>query len=616
MIKHKSVDELSDAMREIFEVVEMNLKYIPAKGLVRNTPLAEINKQLNSATRNLITKSTDIISNVEGALQIDLSGIKKANASNIKQVSSQVRLKRTDVKRQELVKAISQGIEHQTTVTTKSGRKWGYKEYMEMSIRTELAHEMGEMMLEAGAGAGVVFYLCNEFEDCADDHKEYQGRYYYDMNFKQYGYDNKMIEKIIRDKKVLPLQYMRENKPYITTRPNCRHTMTPVSIEQVSGVSPRKMLDDLKLTTGTYKDTKTLATQEMRYNERQIRHYKQLGMMYERLASEATDVDRAQELKELARHNNRLTRQWQARRRQLVKNNPHLKYDVRRETSGRILPNLGVEYNLESLLDVAAVENIEKTAKAVKTRVFNNPSISKTAEQVLDIDDVKYTGFVDGFRNKAIRDWAEPAVQSMVNTFPDLADALGKHIKFERKSIRSHINGQFVRSYGLAYQVRDGFKIKADVSVLFNTKEFYDLDHLRHKKDRMFEIGWSSSGHEQGTIIHELAHAFDYLMSAKMLGLDLNDLDKTYKTREDAMVVVGKYRRASNLLFSRGIRDDFDDMDIKKEIGEYATTNYRETFAEMFTKWFLSDNPDGEFEQRFGKWLGDKIEEVNENANK
>ena len=86
---------------------------------------------------------------------------------------------------------------------------------MEMNIRTTIAHELTEMQLETGSWC--IFYLCNIFEDAADDHAPFQGKYYYDERFKTFGYDKETltaITKAIRDKKIMPLQYVQKNKPF------------------------------------------------------------------------------------------------------------------------------------------------------------------------------------------------------------------------------------------------------------------------------------------------------------------------------------------------------------------------------------------------------------------
>ena len=202
-------------------------------------------------------------------------------------------------------------------IITKSGRKWGYKEYMEMNVRTTLAHELGEMQLKFGGDAGVVFYLCNSFEDSADDHAEFQGRYYYDMRYKTFGYDDETVKKItnvIRERKILPMQFVRENKPYLTTRPNCRHTFTPVSLEQVINITPKKLTSELKLSTGTYKDINYVATQSLRSIELNMRNYDYKVKINNKLAIVAREPELKTKFKNVAQHNKKLLSKWDVRK--------------------------------------------------------------------------------------------------------------------------------------------------------------------------------------------------------------------------------------------------------------------------------------------------------------
>ena len=69
----------------------------------------------------------------------------------------------------------------------KNGARVGYKEYMEMNVRTTLQQNIGEKQLELGKEANVVFYICNTYADCADDHADYQGKIYYDDRYGSYN---------------------------------------------------------------------------------------------------------------------------------------------------------------------------------------------------------------------------------------------------------------------------------------------------------------------------------------------------------------------------------------------------------------------------------------------
>ena len=188
---------------------------------------------------------------------------------------------------------------------------------------------------------GVVFYACNVYQDCADDHKDYQGKVYYDKRYLTMGYDEETvhsIERAIRQRQMLAVQDVREGKPYLTTRPNCRHNLTPISVEQATN---ERIVQELGLVRGSYRDDKYVATQEQRYNERQIRAYKARMDMNEAMYAKSPSDALASQIA----HDKKLVYDWQARQRALMKAHPFLSRDYRRETRKILLNDLGVKYN-------------------------------------------------------------------------------------------------------------------------------------------------------------------------------------------------------------------------------------------------------------------------------
>lgn len=225
------------------------------------------------------------------------------------------------------------------------GRKYGFKEYMEMTVRTTLQTEISEKLLKSGGRAKIVFYICNVYGDCAHDHKDYQGKTYYDERWETFGYSpetTERIKQIIRTKKMLSVQSVRDNSPWLTTRPNCRHNLTPITIEQAGG-DVQNTLQSLKLIKGKYRDDKYDKTQEQRKNERNIRFYKyrqeQNELLYKRAPSPQLSLMIAQD--------KMLVSRWQSAQRKLINANPFLERDYRRETRNIILQDLGVKYRLE-----------------------------------------------------------------------------------------------------------------------------------------------------------------------------------------------------------------------------------------------------------------------------
>lgn len=83
----------------------------------------------------------------------------------------------------------------------------------------------------------VIFYLCSYHEKCAEDHKAYQGKIYIDRYWRSAleHYTELMwlidpIEAYIKNHNTLTMQEVVGNKPYITTRPYCKHFFIPVDV--------------------------------------------------------------------------------------------------------------------------------------------------------------------------------------------------------------------------------------------------------------------------------------------------------------------------------------------------------------------------------------------------
>lgn len=357
---HKKIDLIADIMRDIMLETEEDLRSIPLIAMVKDTPLAKVNREMEFVKEAAIKDTVKVLGDMGQALGISTEGLQKDATKNINHLRQEFRLKSSDAMRKDLYKATQEGINKQPKVITKSGRKWGYKEYMEMNIRTTLAHELRDMQLKVGGDAGVVFYLCNVFQDSADDHAPFQGRYYYDQRYKTFGYDKDtlaVINKAIRDKKIMPLQYVQENKPFLGTRPNCRHTFTPVSLDQVVKIPPKKLSQEIGTTTGTYKDTKYKATQALRNVELTMRNYDYKYKINRELAKEAKDPKLKEQLLKQARHNRVLTQRWRNKRKSLVGKYDFLKTDTRRENRDIVLNDLGVRYNVTGRMELQKTFN-------------------------------------------------------------------------------------------------------------------------------------------------------------------------------------------------------------------------------------------------------------------
>ena len=101
-------------------------------------------------------------------------------------------------------------------------------------------------------GQGIkVFYLCSVHTGPAADHKEWQGKIYVDRQWKSVltrggstGTEIRGIEAYIKNHQILTVQEVVNNKPYLLTRPYCRHFFIPLSTAEVLGSSLNKILKE------------------------------------------------------------------------------------------------------------------------------------------------------------------------------------------------------------------------------------------------------------------------------------------------------------------------------------------------------------------------------------
>lgn len=245
-----------------------------------------------------------------------------------------------DIKKS-IVEQTKKGIDQGLPITYKNGRKVSYKAYMEMAVRTGIQQEIGNTQLEVGANANIVFYVANEFADCADDHRDYQGKVYYDERYRDFNLIDEIKDRIgayIRSKQLLSIQSVRDGEPFFTTRPNCRHTITPIAIDEVLDGKVEDFKDQKNLKEGSYRKEEYELTKQQRYNERQIRKYKSRVEYYKNLYEKTKDETYLREMQ----NQKRFLRAWQKRQKSFIEDHPQLFRDYDRESPKRLMPDLGI----------------------------------------------------------------------------------------------------------------------------------------------------------------------------------------------------------------------------------------------------------------------------------
>ena len=219
-----------------------------------------------------------------------------------------------------------------------------------MNVRTTVKQEANQYLFEASKSNGVVFYICDYYGDCAKDHVDYQGRYYYDEDWQSFGYDEETsnnIQNFIDSYGMQSYQSVVNDSPYLTTRPNCRHSLRPVALEDALKYTDKKMTEKYGIRKGTYNDDNYKALQEQRKNERMIRYYKTRLEEHQQMNKQMHNPD----LKVKIKKDKDLIKKWENNLEDLLSANSFLKRDKRRENNKILVNDLGAGYHMGLKVD-------------------------------------------------------------------------------------------------------------------------------------------------------------------------------------------------------------------------------------------------------------------------
>ena len=226
------------------------------------------------------------------------------------------------------------------------GKKFEWRAYMNMNVRTTLNQEATSKEIESGKENSIVFYICSQHSDCADDHIDYQGKIYYDNGYKAFNLDKETLENIenfISSNKLMSIQEVMDGPVYLTTRPNCRHYFAPIPLDEINK-SKTTLLDELSMNKGKGDEELYRNTQIQRYNERQIRKWKsERDNALVTLNNHPNGVDLTSIKNRVDTCNLKIT-EWQSKQRDLV-NKHNLERDREREQVNYLVNDLGARTN-------------------------------------------------------------------------------------------------------------------------------------------------------------------------------------------------------------------------------------------------------------------------------
>lgn len=245
-----------------------------------------------------------------------------------------IKVKSANDLKNQLQKHIDSGLN--LGVVYKDGKHYQFDTYFEMKARTDIQQDIGENLIESGHEAGVVFYITSFYGDCAKDHADFQGKIYYDANWKENAPKDRIdeIQNYIDSKGLKSVQEVMDAPVYLTTRPNCRHYFTAIDIDAVLGAKTNSDVSKLRSErnlnfNGKYKPEKYEALQKQRLNERKIRAEKRnIDNLEHQLALKPGD----KEIQSRIKIGEAKVRDYQAEQRNLIKQYSNLERSYDRES--------------------------------------------------------------------------------------------------------------------------------------------------------------------------------------------------------------------------------------------------------------------------------------------
>lgn len=112
------------------------------------------------------------------------------------------------------------------------------------SYEQRLKHDQMNELLDKAEEGKSPFFLCSSHPKPAKDHADWEGKLYYDEDYEQYVPEEQLISirAIIRNRKLVTVQWVTGAPVYLTTRRNCKHYFINVPTDEVLHSSARSLL--------------------------------------------------------------------------------------------------------------------------------------------------------------------------------------------------------------------------------------------------------------------------------------------------------------------------------------------------------------------------------------
>lgn len=350
------LDEINKASKEALDIAK-DFTDEETKRALR--VLANIDDELEDDKDFINTSFKKWADDNEGFVKAFVSSSYKKFENSIKKIESNARSEfkksyrvsdDTKILYDKIMQQTKDNIKDGINITYSNGRQVSFKVYMEMKTRTTLQEITSEKVERAAANFGIIFFLATERFDSADDHADYQGKVYVSKNWESKVKDGELKDKIkafIKANDIMTVEYIKGPPVYFTTRPNCRHSLIPITNNQALG-NIAELKQTLRTKQGTYKEENYEDLKQQRQNERNLRFYKDRLENSTILYKNATDPNIKAKLEQQISKEKGLVSFWRQRQLKLVRSNPNLKREYSRENVNKMASDLGVSVKLKN----------------------------------------------------------------------------------------------------------------------------------------------------------------------------------------------------------------------------------------------------------------------------
>ena len=176
---------------------------------------------------------------------------------------------------------------------------------LERDLRTFLQREATAITINQSKQVNIVLFLSNSLKDSAEDHCNWQNKVFYAKDYKKYTKQEEIakIEKYISDNGCVAVEDIidgtikwhytlkngekRERGVFLTTRWNCRHFFTPITLAEALDLN--ETIKKKELSNGKYDPENYKALQTQRALEREIRKLKSRRLILKEQIKYATN---------------------------------------------------------------------------------------------------------------------------------------------------------------------------------------------------------------------------------------------------------------------------------------------------------------------------------------